>query len=148
MILYEDPKVIVEYDPIIPCVIWTPIDFMSGDAFREPFNKGMEFYEEKIKEIPTIGWLNDTRKLKTVRIDDVKWIDDAVNIRGLKAGVKKVAFVLPENVFGRMGTRLYVEFTTRRPDNTMEIKAFKTIAEAKLWLKGTAVTSRLDEIKL
>jgi len=147
MILYEDPKVTVEYDPIIPCVIWTPLNHIFGDDFRNPLTLGMDFFVKTIKDQPNLGWLNDTRKQKSVKLDDVKWIDKNINDRAYQSGAKKVAFVLPENIFGRMGTRLYVEFTTQRPDNQLEIKAFKTLSEAKLWLKGAA-SAKLEDVKL
>ena len=136
MIIHQDESSIVEFDASVPCVTWTPAQYMSGDTFRGPFEKGMDFMEKKIKEMPNLGWLNDARKLKTVKIDDLKWLNTNVNDRAYNFGAKKVAFVLPENVFGKMAVKFYVEFTTKRMDNKFQIKAFQTPEDAREWLSS------------
>lgn len=147
MILYESHLVKVEFDPSVPTVIWTPLEFMSGEQFTQPFVVGMDFFEKKVKEIPNLGWLNDTRRVNSVKIEDVKWLDKNVNDRAYEVGGKKVAFVLPENIFGKMSVRFYIKFTNERMDNKLEIKAFEKLAQAKLWLKG-ADDVQLSEITL
>lgn len=136
MIIHQDESSIVEFDETIPTMIWTPTQYMSGENFRAPFTKGIDFMEKKIKELPDLGWLNDARKLKTVKIDDLKWLNSNVNDRAYKFGAKKVAFVLPENLFGKMAVKFYVEFTTKRMDNKFQIKAFQTPEDAKAWLSA------------
>lgn len=147
MIIYENQKVVVKFDPTVPCVIWTPLQFMNGEEWSTPFVKGMDFITEKIKTQPNISWLNDARKLKTVGIDDLKWLNKNVNDRGLKMGVRKVGFVLPENIFGKMAVKFYVEFTNKRTDNQFHIKAFTSYQEAVNWLSGK-VNIKIDEVKL
>lgn len=133
--VFKNDQANITFDESVPCVVWTPTGFLKGEQFREPFKAGMDFLEEKIKTYPTISWLNDARSLKTVGQDDVKWLNQNVNDRAYKLGVKKVAFVLPESIFGKWAIKLYVDFTQRRSDNKLEIKAFATVAEAKKWLK-------------
>lgn len=147
MVLLQDNSVKVEFDSSVPCIIWTPIEYMEGEKFRDPFSVGINYMETKIKELPNLGWLNDARKLKSVKIDDTKWLNQNVNDRAYKFGAKKVAFVLPENIFGKMAIKLYVEFTNKRSDNKLEIKAFNTIDKARLWLKNTNNIS-VEEVKL
>lgn len=139
MVILENNLVKVEYDESIKAVVWTPIAFMKGDEWRTPFMKGVKFLQEKIAEVPTITWLNDTRKLKTVSLDDLTWLNKSVNDPCYKAGLKKVAFVLPNNVFGRMAVKFYVDFTNKRTDNQFQIKAFKEYEDAVKWL--TAISS-------
>ncbi len=147
MILIENKAVRVEFDPTIPSVIWTPLEFMSGEDWRQPFTVGVDFYLQKVKELPNLGWLNDTRQLKPTRPEDVNWLNVKVNDRVRVVGGKKVAFVLPENIFGKMAIKLYIQSTTKREDNKLEIKAFQTLGEARLWLKGTQGI-KVQEIKL
>jgi hypothetical protein len=132
--IYIDKNVTLKYDDSVPCIIWTPLQFMKGDDWRNPFIKGVNFLEGKIKAVPNLTWLNDTRKLKTVAIDDLKWLNKNVNDRCYSYGLKKVVFVLPENIFGRMAVKFYVEFTNRRTDNQFQIKAFRTYEDAVTWL--------------
>ena len=136
MIIHQDESSIVEYDEAVPCMLWTPVHYMSGDKFRLPFVKGMDFMEKKIKTVPDLGWLNDARKLKTVKIDDLRWLNTNVNDRAYNFGAKKVAFVLPENIFGKMAVKFYVEFTTKRMDNKFQIKAFLEPGDARAWLSA------------
>lgn len=147
MIIFENEKVQVLYDEVVPCIIWKPIDFMKEDEWRTPFVKGVDFLEKKIKESPTLTWLNDSRKLKTVPMDDLKWLNENVNNRCFKYGLKKVAFVLPENIFGRMAVKFYVDFTNKRTDNQFQIRAFKEYTEAVNWLK-TSVEKGEKEVSL
>lgn len=147
MILYDSKLVKLEFDPAVPCITWIPQEFMEGAQFRDPFTVGMDFMEKKIKELPNLGWLNDARKLKAVKTEDVKWLNLNVNDRAYKFGAKKVAFVLPENIFGKMSIKLYVEFTSRRVDNKFQIKAFNTVEKAKAWL-AQEVDKPVEEIKL
>lgn len=136
MVIYEDVNVIVKYDSTVPCVVWTPLQFMKENAWRDPFIKGVNFLEGQIKFTPNITWLNDTRKLKSVQIDDLRWLNKNVNDRCFALGLKKVVFVLPESVFGKMAVKFYVEFTNARSDNQFKIKAFNSYTDAVAWLKA------------
>ncbi len=134
--IYESERATITYDPDVPCVTWTPKGFLKGDEFKEPFMAGMEFLEKEYKSNQQIQWLNDARNLKTVGPDDIKWLNSNVNDRAYKIGVQRVAFVLPENIFGKWAIKIYVDFTNKRADNKLDIKAFKSMAEAKNWLKA------------
>lgn len=147
MIIVENKTVRVEFDPSIPAIIWTPLEFMEGEFFRAPFNKGMDYFEDKVKEIPNLSWLNDARKLKSVKPDDVRWIKN-INERAEKLGGRKVAFVLPENIFGKMAVKLYVEFTNSNKNYKLQVKAFNSFEKAKNWLKGNIIINQSDEVKL
>jgi hypothetical protein len=126
----------------VPCVIWKPLKYISGDGWRKPFQVGMDFMEEKIKTLPNLGWINDARLLKVVKPDDLLWLNKNVNDRAYNFGAKKVAFVLPESTFGRLAVKTYADFTNRRTDNKFQIKAFLSIDEAKKWIsKDVSVDS-------
>jgi hypothetical protein len=148
MIIYEDGNVKLEYDSAVPCIIWAPLKFMKGDDWRFPFTKGVDFLREKIKSVPNITWLNDSTKLKTVAMDDLKWLNSNVNDVGFKLGIKKIAFVLPENIFGRMAVKFYVDYTNKRTDNQFEIKAFRKYIDAENWLKTAIVKNEESNIPL
>lgn len=141
MVILEDDSVKLEFLPDVPCIIWKPLRFLSGDSWRKPFQKGMDFMEEKIKTLPNLGWINDARLLKVVKPDDLLWLNSNVNDRAYKFGAKKVAFVLPESAFGKMAVKFYAEFTNKRTDNKFQIKAFVSMDEAQKWI---AATSSID----
>lgn len=147
MLIYGNSSVTVTYDESVPCVVWTPLQFMKGEEWRTPFIKGLEFLSHKIKTTPNVTWLNDTRKLKMVSIEDLNWLNKNVNDPCFKMGLKKVAFVLPENVFGKMAVKFYVEFTNKRTDNQFQIKAFQEYSDAVTWLSASTNVN-VQEVKL
>lgn len=147
MIIHEDKKLRIEFDPSIPCVCWTPLDFMNSEEFRNSFNIGTDFLVKKIREVPNLTWLNDTRLLLSAKPDDIKWLDNNVNKKCYDAGVRKVGFVLPEKPMGRMGIRIYAFMTSKSGVfKGLEVKAFEAIEDARSWLKGSNVQAK--EIRL
>ncbi len=146
MVMLETSLVKLDYDESINAVVWEPRAFMKADEWRTPFIKGVEFMKEKIGDEPDMTWLNDTRKLKTVSLEDLNWLNANVNEPLYKAGLKKVAFVLPTNVFGRMAVKFYVDFTNKRTDNQFQIKAFKEYDDAVTWLTAKSNVDVKEEI--
>ena len=140
MILYKTEAVKVEFDSAIPAVIWRPVQFMSSAEFRKPFEVGIDFYIDKFQQIPGLGWLNDTRLLKPVKPSDVHWLDKNVNDRVYSLGDQRIAFVLPESIFGKMAIKMYMNFTKLQRSRVLKVEAFETIGEAKLWIKGISLT--------
>jgi hypothetical protein len=138
MVILEDPNVKLEFLPDVPCIVWQPLKFLAGETWRQPFIKGMNFMEEKIKSMPNLGWINDARLLKVVKPDDLMWLNANVNDRAYRFGAKKVAFVLPDNIFGKVAVKVYAEYTNKRTDNQFQIKAFSTIEDAKKWIMSDA----------
>jgi hypothetical protein len=147
MVIFEDLSVKLEFLEEVPCVLWQPLKYISGDNWRKPFQVGMDFMEEKIKSIPNLGWINDARLLKVVKPDDLLWLNKNVNDRAYNFGAKKVAFVLPESTFGRLAVKTYADFTNRRTDNKFQIKAFISLVEAKNWI-GAEVSVDSSEVNL
>lgn len=147
MVIFEDQSVRLDFQEEIPCIVWQPLKYISGDGWRKPFQVGMDFMEEKIKTLPNLGWINDARLLKVVKPDDLLWLNKNVNDRAYNFGAKKVAFVLPESTFGRLAVKTYADFTNRRTDNKFQIKAFLSIDEAKKWI-STEVSVDSSEVTL
>lgn len=139
MIIYEDSKVNLFYDPAIASIVWTPLQYMKGAEWQIPFTKAIEFLEKQIITTSNISWINDARKLKIVSLDDLSWLNKNVNDRCFQIGIRNVAFVLPENVFGKMAVEFYVEFTNRRSDLQFQIKAFAKYDTAVKWITNTSV---------
>src|SRR5512145_469870 len=136
MVIFEDQSVRLDFLEDVPCIVWKPLKYISGDGWRKPFQIGMDFMEEKIKSLPNLGWINDARLLKVVKPDDLLWLNKNVNDRAYNFGAKKVAFVLPQSTFGRLAVKTYADFTNRRTDNKFQIKAFLSIDEAKRWISA------------
>lgn len=135
MILLENEKVCVKFDQSIPAVVWTPLEEMSDEEFREPLRVGVRFFQQNIDKYPNMGWISDTYNCKTVKLDDVNWAAQEINLAYVSAGGTKVAFVFPENIFARMALRLYSKYTNSTMRGMLEIKVFDDFESAKHWIQ-------------
>ena len=127
----------VEFNPEIPAIIWTAKGFMHSNEFRELTMKGVEAFIENKKQNPNICWLNDVRKMKVISGADQTWLNTKINDEVEKQGLRKLAMVLPENIFAKMA-QLYTEVALKRHKNNLEIKSFKEYNKAVEWLKNAA----------
>lgn len=57
MIIHESNLVKLEFNESIKAAIWTPKAFMEGNDWKEPFAKGVNFFENKIKHIKNMRML-------------------------------------------------------------------------------------------
>jgi hypothetical protein len=140
MKLLEEKFGSLEYDATVPAIIARFDGFMSSEQFRDFLNKGLDFLIQKKQNGEHILWLADTSKHVVQPDKDTKWVADDWNPRAIKAGIFHVAFVLPENVFGGMSVKKYVENTDKKGDN-MIVQMFGNIDSAKSWFKSLAKVS-------
>ena len=140
MKLLEEKFGSLEYDATVPAIIARFDGFMSSEQFRDFLNKGLDFLIQKKQNGEAILWLADTSKHVVQPDKDTKWVADDWNPRAIKAGIFHVAFVLPENVFGGMSVKKYVENTDKKGDN-MVVQMFGNIDSAKSWFKSLAKVS-------
>ncbi|WP_333819197.1 hypothetical protein [Ohtaekwangia sp.] len=134
MKLFEEKYGIVEYDASIPCIVLTVSGFMTSEQFRFLLNKGLEHYITKKKDHDKLLWVADTRKHAVHSDEDMRWVADDWNPRALAAGLRYMAFVLPENVFGDLTLKKYAQHTEKRNDDLV-MEMFGDLQAAKAWCK-------------
>jgi hypothetical protein len=134
MKLFQEKFGTLEYDATVPCITASFNGFMSSEQFRIFLNKGLDALVEKKKTHGKILWLADTSKHVVQPDSDTKWVADDWNIRALKAGIRHVAFVLPENVFGNASVKRYAENNDKKSDR-MVVQMFGDIKSAKDWFR-------------
>jgi len=147
MILLDHKTVKVEFNKSVPAVIWTPLEYITGDDFRKPLELALDYFVKQVKEFSNTGWICDSAQCKAVRPDDVIWVVQNINPAYAKAGGKKVAFVLPEDPFAKIALRLYIQYTRKAQRNSFEIKVFKTLNDSRLWIRGANLSS-MEEVKM
>jgi hypothetical protein len=140
MKLLEEKFGSLEYDATVPAIIARFDGFMSSEQFRDFLNKGLDFLIQKKQAGEHILWLADTSKHVVQPDKDTKWVADDWNPRAIKAGIFHVAFVLPENVFGGMSVKKYVENTDKKGDSII-VQMFGNIDSAKSWFRSLAKVS-------
>ncbi|MDX1919381.1 MAG: hypothetical protein SFU25_01445, partial [Candidatus Caenarcaniphilales bacterium] len=146
-ILFRSERSKVELDSSSSSIIWTANSFLDDEEFRYSFISGLNHFKSKIQTISNLAWINDTKKFKTPKVESMKWLSNEFNELAYAAGLRKIAFVLPEDVFGRLGIRLYAHISSIQFQDKFQIKAFNTLDNAKLWIKGEDL-SNIEEIKL
>jgi hypothetical protein len=134
MKLLQEKYGTLEYDASVPCITATFNGFMSSEQFRNFLNKGLQYLIEKKKEHGRILWLADTSKHVVQPDSDTKWVADDWNPRALKAGIRHVAFVLPENVFGNASVKKYADNNDKK-DEKMVVQMFGDMNTAKEWFR-------------
>lgn len=135
MKLFDEKYGVLEYDSSVPCITASFNGFMSSEQFRSFLDKGLDLLIEKKKGNDKILWLADTRKHVVQSDKDTQWVADSWNPRALKGGIRHVAFVLPENVFGNASVKKYTDNTEKKGDE-MNVQMFGTIESAKDWFRS------------
>jgi hypothetical protein len=135
MKLFEEKYGTLEYDSTVPCITATFNGFMSSEQFRAFLNKGLDYLIEKKQSHDKILWLADTRKHVVQPDKDTSWVAESWNPRALKGGIRHVAFVLPENVFGNASVKRYADGNAKQKDQ-MEVQMFGDLDAAKKWFKN------------
>jgi len=136
MKLFEEKYGTLVYDSTVPSITASFNGFMSSEQFRSFLNKGLDFLIEKKQIHDRILWLADTTKHVVQPDKDTKWVAEDWNPRALKGGIRHVAFVLPENVFGNASVKRYADHNNTQATDQMEVQMFGDIKSAKEWFKG------------
>jgi hypothetical protein len=136
MKLFEEKYGTLEYDSSVPCITCSFNGFMSSEQFRKLLNAGLDHLIEKKQIHDKILWLADTTRHVVQPDKDTLWVAEDWNPRALKGGIRHVAFVLPENVFGNASVKRYADHNNNKPQDQMEVQMFGDIKSAKDWFKN------------
>ena len=137
MTIINDKDVTLFFDKNIPCVdlLWS--GFVPPARFRDIITHVLEFIKAKSQEYPHIQLLADTRKLGAVTTENVEWMAGEIDPQLYKYGVRKAAFIIPENLFTLRSLNLYEE-KVKEEEGKLVPGQFSEIEEAKNWLKPKA----------
>lgn len=75
--------------------------------------------------------LVDNSQLHMLSIENRVWIQKTWFPKALKAGLRRIAFVMPDNIFGRVATVNANRYAT---DKRLQIRYFTNQKEALFWL--------------
>ncbi len=139
MIHFKEEFGEIDFIEDVPCIVWRPTKYMDSDQFRKLMSTGVDFYKQKKVSVSNLVWLNDAREMKVIGKDDQKWLEEVVNLQAVENGLKFMAFVLPENIFGKIAVKTYVNSTLGKLNKDLTIKSFGDRAKAIEWLKESAV---------
>ncbi len=138
MIHFKEDFGEIDFLEDVPCVVWRPTKFMDSAQFRKLMGTGVDFYKQKKSSNSNLVWLNDASEMKVIGKDDQKWLEEVVNMQAVENGLKYMAFVLPENIFGKIAVKSYVSSTLGKLNKDLTIKSFSDRSKAIDWLKEGA----------
>jgi hypothetical protein len=134
---FETDFITLEYDAAVPCVIATPLRFMTHDEYKIHLNVGLDIMREKIKETGRMMWLPDTRWSPVFADEDTAWAIADWTPRALAAGIRHVGFVLPDSDWARVGVQDYGDGSKGDEEKPgMTVAYFKTVDAAKDWFRN------------
>ena len=127
MLIEDKPHCTIEYDPALKCVIQTWKGFAGSANFRASILKTIEVFEQH--EAKSI--ISNTQNSKVVSPADGAWVAEHANPILISHGLRKIAFIVPENVFAR---RSVDHFLVETKGQALATQYFADLATAKAWV--------------
>lgn len=122
--------------PEVPCIIIQWTGFANSDQLRYLMNQAQTHYINEAKHRPgPIGWIADSRGLGAIKPSDQEWLHTEWNPRTYAAGVRYIAIVEAENVFGKISAQQYITNVLRSEDYTFHTRILPSLEAAKAWLQ-------------
>ncbi|WP_210461900.1 STAS/SEC14 domain-containing protein [Rufibacter roseolus] len=117
-----------QVDTSLQAVVATYNGFLKHPEFKEIAEGSLQL----IKESGFSKILVDTRQTRVIQKESQEWIDRDWFPRAIRAGVKQMAFLTPDDFFGKMS----VEATNKQAVlvGEIDIQYFTSINAAKRWL--------------
>jgi len=134
--LVSEPYGAVYLAPEVPCIIIQWTGFANSQQLRYLMNQAQASYIAEVRRRPgPLGWIADSRGLGAIRASDQEWLHTEWNPRTYQAGVRYIAIVEAESVFGRISAQQYVTNVTRSESYTFHTRTLPTLEAAKQWLQ-------------
>ncbi|HEY9004717.1 hypothetical protein [Ohtaekwangia sp.] len=128
--IYTGDYVVIDYDLSVPCTMATYFDFMLPAEFKAHMNFALEIMQEKIRETGRMLWMPDVRLAPARDQETIHWIMEDWNLRAIKAGIRHIAMIVPEELWVVMAIE---DYSSKVQADGMTVKYFKDVASAKNW---------------
>jgi len=125
----------LEQESALLSIKWLPSTYeMSAENFQSIFIQIAEFIEtHHIKY-----WMGYTKDFAFIVPPDLQeWAAQEFNQRVLRAGLKKMAMIVPADIIANVGVKQSIEEMEKHQDlETIETRYFDNPEQAKEWLLG------------
>lgn len=134
MILNKDSIGVMELDATVPCLLYTPYGEFTSAEIRNQIHIYYDIFVEQMKTYPNLKWIVDSRHHGAMDPEDSRWISNEGLAHKLVAlGVRSMAMVVPEDVFGQLSVENYSE--SLKEQGQVDIRFFENVELGKEWLK-------------
>lgn len=127
MVIDERADCILEYDEERKCLIQRWKGFSGSDNFRATINASIDFFKSNSE---VTGLISDTREHKVVKPQDAEWAAKHANPILAKHGMRKMAFIVPQNVFAQIS----VDHFSKNSTDQLALKHFSNLEDALNWI--------------
>ncbi len=126
MEVYNSSAASISYNDEHQCVLQTINNFLHTEELKKFQNALINFC--KLRNPKRI--IADATNLKVVKADDLNWLSDEVLPSLSDSGVKYFAIVMPDNPFGEMAVKLFVDAS-----EDIVMKIFDDLPSAQQWIR-------------
>ena len=134
-IVFDKPFGTLYYDETFPYVMYKAHSYMTSQQFREMLQVQLEVYRDKKSLHPQFFVIGDTRLQGVIAPKDQEWLHDYWNVEMYKAGLREIAFIVPESIFGTISMKNYTETTQTQEKYSITTPMFTSLESAKEWLE-------------
>ena len=137
MLVHQAPYVTSTFDPSVPCVVQIWQGYARSEEFRDATLRVLSFVQASQHEHPHIQFLVDARKLGPLLREDMEWAAREADPKLHAAGMRRIAFVVPESAIGRTSVKTYQKSAQVVSPSPLTSRQFTSVEEATNWLKGS-----------
>lgn len=127
MIYLKRPHVIIYWDDAIRTVGAEWLSYAEKDDFREALDTGYKLFIQK----KSSRWLADTRYMGPMAREDQEWLNNDWFPRMVKAGMRRMAVMVPHKVVTQMTVRRVLSKVGHKE---FTLAYFDDLEDARNWL--------------
>lgn len=100
----------------------------------QEYRSSLTYFSRKIKALKVNYWLADLTRLSSPNIHDQQWTAELLGATVRSAKLKKIALVLPDDLFLEVVIEKIGEEVLQKTGNQVQISSFSNPQEACEWL--------------
>ncbi len=133
-VVHQEDWLTISFNPLVPFIraVWS--GFPRGVQFRSMTNRVAETVKAKTDEFPGTNCIFDISRLLVMSYEDMEWAAGDGDMLLYNAGARKLAFIVLDSQFDKFYMDAYQYQASRKNENLLQRKIFKTEAEAVQWL--------------
>ncbi|MEL6559201.1 MAG: STAS/SEC14 domain-containing protein [Bacteroidota bacterium] len=115
----------------------TGLGTWRGNGIGEDYKKSMSRISNLIAEKNIEGWVAEISNFGVVSKENKDWVNTVWFPSVIGAGLKRMAVVIPSNIFGKMSA----EEVLAKVTDQVHIKHFDKLDSARAWIKSEVMVS-------
>lgn len=121
----------------VPAIVESWTGSVTDEEFKQLLLDKLSHYKRLSAGYKNLQWMTDFRGLSQITVETQKWADHEFHPQLYPAGVRKLAFIVPESLY----VKLPEEKLTGHLDQKKQVKLnyFPSVEDASLWLQTPSV---------